>query len=121
MLRRNILGVSWLREIRRQNVVPVRQKRTLKHILELGERLLVAKVDLGRTPDEIGNSARNRELRTKLPAVRVDIGRLFHTVLVATQLVGFGEFRFLVPGPFDLKERGFFEYASHSMVELASI
>jgi len=88
-------------------VVPVGQKRTLEHVLELGERLLVAKVDLGRTPDEIGNGARNRELRAELAAIRVDFGGLFHTVLVATQLVGLGEFRFLVPGPFDLQERFF--------------
>ena len=121
MFRRNILGVSWLREIRRQNVVPVHQKRTLEHVLELGERLLVAKVDHGRTPNEIGNSARNLELRAELAAVRVDFGGLFHTVLVATQLVGLGEFRCLVPGPSYLEERCFFKDASHSMVDLASI
>jgi len=51
---RNILGVGWLREICRQNVIPVRQKRTLEQVLEFDDRLLVTKVDLGRTPDEIG-------------------------------------------------------------------
>ncbi len=107
MLRRNILRVSWLREIRRQNVVPVRQKWAVEHVLELGERLLVAKVNLGQTPDEIGNSVQNRELRAELAAIRVVFGSLFHTVLIATQLVGLGEFGFLVPGPFDLQERFF--------------
>ena len=107
MFWRNILGVGWLREICRQNVIPVRQKRTLEHVLEFDDRLLVTKVDLGRTPDEIGNGARNHELRAELAAIRVDFGGLFHTVLIATQLVGLGEFRFLVPGPLDLEERGF--------------
>ena len=77
MLRRNILGGSWLREICRQNVVPFRQKRTLKHDMELGERLLVAKFDLGQTPNEISNSAQNRELRAELAAICVDFGGLF--------------------------------------------
>ena len=107
MLRRNILRVSWLQEICCQNVVPVRQKRALEHVLELGERLLVAKIDLGQTPDEIGNSVQNCELRAELAAIRVVFGSLFHTVLIATQLVGLGEFGFLVPGLFDLEERFF--------------
>ncbi len=108
MFRRNILGVDWLREIRRQNVIPVRQKWTLlEHVLEFDERLLVTKINLGRTPNEIGNGSQYRALRAELPPIRVDIGGLFHTVLVATQLVGLREFRFLVPGPFDLEERVF--------------
>ena len=86
MFRQNILRVGWHKEIRHQNVIPVCQKWTLEQVLEFGERLLVTKVDLGRTPDEIGNGSRYRELRAELPPVRVDVGGLFHTILIAMQL-----------------------------------
>jgi len=119
VLRPNFLGLDWLREVRRNNVLPVRQKRALEHILELEQTLLIAEVDFCASAYKVGNGPRDSKLGSKLPAVRVDFGDLFLTVLVATQLVGLWEFGFLVPGPFHLKKGCLFEDASHSLVVLA--
>ena len=119
VLRPNFLGLDWLREVRRNNVLPVRQQRALEHILELEETLLIPEVDFCASAYKVGNGPRDGELGSKLPAVRVDFGDLFLTVHVATQLVGLWEFSFLVPGPFYLEKGCFFEDASHSLVFLA--
>ncbi len=119
MLRQNILGLDWLREVRCQNVIPVSQKWTLEYILELDKTLLVTKVDFCASTYKGSNGPQDSKLGAKLTAVCVDFSSFFLTVLVATQLVGLWEFRFLVPGPFDLEEQRFFKDAGNSMVVLA--
>ena len=103
MLRPNFLGLDWLREVRRNNVLPVRQKRTLEHILELEETLLVPEIEFCASAYKVGNGLRDGELGSKLPAVRVDFGDFFLTVHVAMQLVGLWEFRFSPQVLFTLK------------------
>ena len=100
----NFFGLDWLRKVRFDDVLPVCQKRALEDVFELEETLLVREINFCRSSNEVGNGPRDSKFGAKLPAVRVDLGGLFLIVLIATQLVGLWEFRFLVPGSFTLKK-----------------